>query len=694
MTEEKKQNIIKTTALGTSTIAGIIGVVTGMPIIQVAAYLPAIVEDEILKQCKKKQKINKHIQLQLEKVISDTCVQVQKRLALENKELERLFQAASTTVKKSTKQILPLIQKIWLYNILKKEQQWETSEITDKDIYYLIELFSEEFVIQLSQYPDLLDILTIASVVDLEKRVKALENNNPASSKRVINITVKEDVKKQKTVLQAYRYKNKIEINTRTYKMIMYGIALSVSLFLIFLSFGIGKIIINNCNSQNNKYWDGKSSLNEFEESGRPDDPICINNGSELARIAYMVNNSRIDFKNTYFKLTNDIYLNELDINKREIHEEIDDSYNVMLKPSVNKWETISKFAGHFDGNNKTIYRLFIDTNMDNYQGLFGYCTEDSVIENLTVTDSHISGSEYVGVICGKSQGIINNCKVEGKNWVTGSSYVGGLVGDGNIIINASTTASVQIVGYKEGHENWDAIKKSQFFGGIAGKCNYIINSASYSRVETPFSCAGGIAREVTKDAYNCISANSFLDSQSTFVNYNAKMSLENNYVFLYGDVFGCYRGETQHVIHDNKIYYLLNRCKNSYELSDDDIYQKITEKYTDITFKTEIVKYEDPKILEILGKNTFENHYYFNHEYSLVNNQYNSMTKEIDFDVNSDNIIEELNENIKLLNTGIYSDTDIENILLEYGTNGKKVALLEWDVGIKDEKQVPVLKN
>ncbi len=129
MTEEKKQNIIKTTALGTSTIAGIIGVVTGMPIIQVAAYLPAIVEDEILKQCKKKQKINKHIQLQLEKVISDTCVQVQKRLALENKELERLFQAASTTVKKSTKQILPLIQKIWLYNILKKEQQWETSEI-------------------------------------------------------------------------------------------------------------------------------------------------------------------------------------------------------------------------------------------------------------------------------------------------------------------------------------------------------------------------------------------------------------------------------------------------------------------------------------------------------------------------------------------------------------------------------------
>lgn len=69
-------------------------------------------------------------------------------------------------------------------------------------------------------------------------------------------------------------------------------------------------------------------------------------------------------------------------------------------------------------------------------------------------------------------------------------------------------------------------------------------------------------------------------------------------------------------------------------------------------------------------------------------------MTKEVDFDANSDNIIEELNENIKLLNTGIYSETDIENILLEYGTNGKKVALLEWNVGTKDEKQVPILKN
>lgn len=58
-------------------------------------------------------------------------------------------------------------------------------------------------------------------------------------------------------------------------------------------------------------------------------------------------------------------------------------------------------FKGGFDGNSHTISGVYIQSTAD-CQGLFGVVNFVTTVKNLNLEQSYISGTEYVGGICGR----------------------------------------------------------------------------------------------------------------------------------------------------------------------------------------------------------------------------------------------------------------------------------------------------
>lgn len=92
------------------------------------------------------------------------------------------------------------------------------------------------------------------------------------------------------------------------------------------------------------------------------------------------------------------------------------------------------KFMGYFNGNDKTISNLTVETDSD-YAGLFGYIkgngmTADATptVKNLKLTNVSVSGNYYVGGLSGQAYTCnVTNVHVEGE--VSGVRYIGGVVG-------------------------------------------------------------------------------------------------------------------------------------------------------------------------------------------------------------------------------------------------------------------------
>ena len=141
-------------------------------------------------------------------------------------------------------------------------------------------------------------------------------------------------------------------------------------------------------------------------------------------------------------------------------------------------------FKGTFDGKGFTISKLKCTNTSANYVGLFGY-VNGGTVKNVTVTDSYMSGKDYVGGICGDNEGgTLQNCHTTGT--VSGSNNVGGVCGysyDGTVE-NCYNTGSVSGTGDRVGGvcgcivrgkitgcTNSDTVSVSgnRYLGGIAG---------------------------------------------------------------------------------------------------------------------------------------------------------------------------------------------------------------------------------
>lgn len=187
--------------------------------------------------------------------------------------------------------------------------------------------------------------------------------------------------------------------------------------------------------------WDGEA----FDISWYDDEEkeFHLSTTEELAGVSYLSRNGDKTFKDMTVFLDNDI-----DMNNKE-------------------WTAISYFAGTLDGNKHCI---------KNIKPNFGFVYENSgVITNLDITNFEINQKEielvskvdnyntYIGAICAKSHGIINNCSASGViNYSENGEYkpfvkerhtveIGGIAGyAGGQIINCRNDCEINVHGNDE----------------------------------------------------------------------------------------------------------------------------------------------------------------------------------------------------------------------------------------------------
>ena len=128
-----------------------------------------------------------------------------------------------------------------------------------------------------------------------------------------------------------------------------------------------------------------------------------------------------------------------------------------------------SRFDGTYDGGGHTISGIRIyrgdKTNSDCYQGLFGIINLGSIVRNVNLADTRITGYDSTGGIVGYNYGTITDCTVAANvcihSVITNSYSHGGIVGTNNNIVQRSVSSAILTV--KSG-------TSGVYYGGIAGK--------------------------------------------------------------------------------------------------------------------------------------------------------------------------------------------------------------------------------
>ncbi|UCE36896.1 MAG: tandem-95 repeat protein [Thermoplasmata archaeon] len=118
------------------------------------------------------------------------------------------------------------------------------------------------------------------------------------------------------------------------------------------------------------------------------------------------------------------------------------------------------RFTGTLEGNDYSIYNLYINRSSTDYIGLFGY-TQNAEIKNVSLEGNNVTGNQYVGSLMGMNNGgLITNCIVNDSK-ASGDTYIGGLMGrntGGGVVTNCTTsvntTGTGQWTGGLIGHNN------------------------------------------------------------------------------------------------------------------------------------------------------------------------------------------------------------------------------------------------
>lgn len=220
--------------------------------------------------------------------------------------------------------------------------------------------------------------------------------------------------------------------------------------------------------------WDGSIADCYEGGTGTKDDPYQIAGGSQLALLAYEVNNGDTH-EGDYFVLIQDIYLN--DVSEREDRAFIG-SYaftdQVVWQDETNEWTPIghkglyegnrgwgengeAAFSGVFDGKKFTVYGTMITNYEYDGCGLFGY-VDKGTVKNVTVADTLIRGNNGTGGVVGLIvDGTISNCIHTG--YTMGAYFVGGIAGSAQGTSSVTNCKNLGNNGYLTGGD----------LGGIVG---------------------------------------------------------------------------------------------------------------------------------------------------------------------------------------------------------------------------------
>jgi len=185
-------------------------------------------------------------------------------------------------------------------------------------------------------------------------------------------------------------------------------------------------------------------------------------------------------------------------------------------------------FSGIFDGDNFIIYNLKVISTDSSHLGMFGHIEKDSKIKNLKLMDPNIIGDTYVSALVGYSNGLIENCNING--YVSGYRYIGGVCA-----INNGEISGCVIEGELGSHN-----ATSYAIGGIAGitwgtiiesysSCNIIVGNHS--------SGVGGVAGSNDGEIRNCYSVCSVTSGDKSR-SIGGLVGANKNY---YGEITKCF---------------------------------------------------------------------------------------------------------------------------------------------------------
>jgi hypothetical protein len=239
----------------------------------------------------------------------------------------------------------------------------------------------------------------------------------------------------------------------------------------------------------------------EGQGSGTETYPYLISTSKHLDYLSLLVGSGRENFNGKFLKLADDLVLNP------------SKNFTPIGRTSVTSIEkdpTGNSFQGTFDGDNKTISGLYINSNTWVGTGLFGYVSNGGTLKNLKITDSYVKGNRCVGGLVGYIgyiPSLIENSSFSGT--VTGIDRVGGIVG---VSYNTEIKNS-----YFTGEVNGT----SDYVGGLSGFNIGVIKDSYSASIVTGNNYVGGL-----------VSINTRGDVQGTINNsYHTGTVTGNNYV-------------------------------------------------------------------------------------------------------------------------------------------------------------------
>ena len=258
------------------------------------------------------------------------------------------------------------------------------------------------------------------------------------------------------------------------------------------------------------------SRCGEWQEAKQAADGYYeIHNQGQLRWFADQVNNNgRTDIN---ARLMNDITINNKVLDDKG--ELISDTSN------LKSWTPIGKsgnsFKGEFDGNSHTIRGLYFNDTNKGDVGLFGFVGAGGTVKNVTLADSYVSGSWYVGGICGQNYGgTVEGCRNTGRVYGT-RQFVGGVCGhnEGTLQKNCNTGIVYGyqnvggVCGYNKGTlqecYNTDTVEGTMCVGGVCGlngnghTLEKSYNTGTVTGTENVGGVCGQNAESTLQECYN-----------------------------------------------------------------------------------------------------------------------------------------------------------------------------------------------
>lgn len=210
---------------------------------------------------------------------------------------------------------------------------------------------------------------------------------------------------------------------------------------------------------------------------GSPETPYLISTPAHLAAVN--------DNLSAHFKLVNTISLAGQPFSAAVIAPD--------TNSTIGGFQGLA-FTGSFDGDGYVINDLTINGSGQDFLGLFGLIGSTGRVINLGLENVFIDGRDFVGGLCGQSDGKISRSYVIGQ--ATGNYWIGGLAGGNyfgavidysyaDVAVSANETYGGGLCGLNSGlisrsYALGDLTGKSRI-GGLCGENSYGVISRSYA---------------------------------------------------------------------------------------------------------------------------------------------------------------------------------------------------------------------